>query len=632
MSIKLADAIVYFKADQTPLQQAQQQSERATRGWMGRVGDVITNAFGYAIGTVAVNAVKNLTQAVVANAGEMISAASDLNESSSKVGVVFGDNAQHVWDFAQTTAEAMGISENATLAAAGTFGNLFVTLGLGQRPAAQMSTDLVQLAADLASFNNLDPTEVLDKLRAGLVGEAEPMRALGVNINEAAVQAKALELGLIRTGEAMTDSDKVQARFALMMEQSATAQGDFARTSDGLANQQRILNAVWEDTQATIGTALLPAVTGLVTALTPMITALLPSLQGILEGLQPIMLEIGTQLQENLPRIIEGLLALFGGDMQTSIANFGAIIYSVLGPEAATQFLEFASWLQERLPQAMVVLQTAFNDVWPWIQSLVAQVVTWFQANLPLMEQAGANVVAFFQYHVAPALDNVWNIIKTIVETALGLMMNQVTFWLAVLAGDWDTAWLAIQTAFVTIWEGLVTILGEFLEGILNTIGSNTEEFVSVWRGNWEMAVEIVTTIFNQIKDFIGSIDLGELARNMLQGFISGVQSMAGAVVDAVGGVIGSAIDAAKERLGISSPSKVFDWIAEMSVSGFTNRMLSSIPQVGAAVRETLGAGAQAAQQTVSNVNYYLNPTYMDRESQPSLAQTVRGLQILTQA
>ena len=106
-----------------------------------------------------------------------------------------------------------------------------------------MSQGLVQLAADLASFNNIGVDEALLKLQSGLVGETEPLRALGVNLNAAAVQAEALKMGLAANVETLTAADMAQARYALILQQTTTAQGDLARTSDGWANQNRILQA-----------------------------------------------------------------------------------------------------------------------------------------------------------------------------------------------------------------------------------------------------------------------------------------------------------------------------------------------------------------------------------------------------
>lgn len=185
-------------------------------------------------------------------------AASDLQETQSKVGVVFGDSSRDIQAWASTSAEAMGISRQQAMESAATFGNLFTALGTSRDEALKMSPALVQLAADLASFNNASPEETLLALRSGIVGEVEPLRRFGIAINAAAVESKALEMGLAATKSELTEGMKVQARYALIMEQSKTAQGDFARTSEGLANQQRTLQANFANVRAELGEKLLP--------------------------------------------------------------------------------------------------------------------------------------------------------------------------------------------------------------------------------------------------------------------------------------------------------------------------------------------------------------------------------------
>src|SRR4030067_2815215 len=128
---------------------------------MQRVGDTMT---------------LGVTLPLVAAGVAAIKFASDLDETRNKTAVVFGDMAQDVFDLADGRARAMGMSENAALSAASTFGNLFTSMGVGREQAADMSTGLVQLAADLASFNNLDPSEVFIKLQSGMGGQGEPMR------------------------------------------------------------------------------------------------------------------------------------------------------------------------------------------------------------------------------------------------------------------------------------------------------------------------------------------------------------------------------------------------------------------------------------------------------------------------
>ena len=125
-----------------------------------------------------------MTAPIVGGFALAINSASDMSETVSKSNVVFGDMATQVQTFANSASTNLGMSSQQALEAASTYGNLFVSMGTGSGQAADMSTVLVQLAADLASFNNLDPTEVLEKLRSGMVGETEPLRSLGVNITE----------------------------------------------------------------------------------------------------------------------------------------------------------------------------------------------------------------------------------------------------------------------------------------------------------------------------------------------------------------------------------------------------------------------------------------------------------------
>jgi hypothetical protein len=126
-----------------------------------------------------------MTLPILAIGAASIKSASDLEETRNKVKVVFGDMSEDVLKWGDSAALAFGMSKQQALEATGTFGNLFTSMGLGQEASADMSQGLVELSADLASFNNIDPGLVLEKLRSGLVGEVEPLRTLGINLTMA---------------------------------------------------------------------------------------------------------------------------------------------------------------------------------------------------------------------------------------------------------------------------------------------------------------------------------------------------------------------------------------------------------------------------------------------------------------
>lgn len=197
-----------------------------------------------------------------------IDAGSNLEESINKTKVVFEDTSTQILEWSKTADSALAMTQQQALESASTFGNLFDSMGLTESASASMSTALVQLAADLASFNNIGTEDALMKIKSGIVGEVEPLRALGVNLSAAAVEARALEMGLAASAAELDNNDKVMARYALILEQTKNAQGDLARTSTGWANQTRILGAAVGDLAANVGTKLLPQLLPLLNNLT----------------------------------------------------------------------------------------------------------------------------------------------------------------------------------------------------------------------------------------------------------------------------------------------------------------------------------------------------------------------------
>lgn len=205
--------------------------------------------------------------AITDQVGQMVKAASDLAESQSKVGVVFGTSAKNVQEWSATAVKSMGMTQQAALEAAGTYGNLFQAFGIGRTEATKMSTTLVQLASDLASFNNTSMDEAIQALRSGLSGETEPLKRYGVALNDARLKQEALNMGIYNGKGILSAAQKAQAAYALILKDTALAQGDFARTADGAANTMKSLTAAFQQSQAIVGGALLRSIMDLGDAL-----------------------------------------------------------------------------------------------------------------------------------------------------------------------------------------------------------------------------------------------------------------------------------------------------------------------------------------------------------------------------
>lgn len=196
-----------------------------------------------------------------------IKAASDFEESASKVDVIFGRASKSVKDFANDAAVSLGQSKQDVLNAAGVFGTFGKAAGLAGDDLGLFTTDFVTLATDLASFNNSTPEEAVNAIGAALRGESEPLRRYGILLDDATLKAEATTLGIYKGNKALTSQQKILAAQSAIYKQSGDAQGDFARTSDGLANSQRTLSALFKNFQIQLGQKLLPATTDFVNGL-----------------------------------------------------------------------------------------------------------------------------------------------------------------------------------------------------------------------------------------------------------------------------------------------------------------------------------------------------------------------------
>jgi uncharacterized protein YoxC len=280
---------------------------------------------GASMGRVGSTMSLTVTPALLLLGRTAVNAASDLQESMAATEVVFGSAARAMESWADTAAESFGQSKRQALEAAAGFGNFFDALGLADGASADMSQTLVELASDMASFSNQDPADMLERLRSGLAGEVEPLRRFGVDLSAAAVNAEAMRLGLENANGEVDQAGLVQARFSLLLAQTANQQGDFARTSDGLANSQRTAKAAFEDASAALGERLLPAMA----SLTQFATDVLEAFQELPGPAQTAILAFGGLTAAAGPLLIVGSkLVTSWATLSTSVGGLSRVLSS----------------------------------------------------------------------------------------------------------------------------------------------------------------------------------------------------------------------------------------------------------------------------------------------------------------
>jgi hypothetical protein len=200
-----------------------------------------------------------LTLPILGAAAASVKLASDAGETASKMKVTFGASMPAITKQLDRFAKATGASRYELREQATTIGALLKPLNLGAKATADMSVNVTKLATDLASFNNVPVDDALNALKSGLTGETEPLKRFGILMNEAAIETEGLRLGLIKSGEELTEQQKVQARYSLILKQTKDAQSDATRTSGSFANQMKATKNALYDTGVSIGNILLPA-------------------------------------------------------------------------------------------------------------------------------------------------------------------------------------------------------------------------------------------------------------------------------------------------------------------------------------------------------------------------------------
>lgn len=220
-------------------------AEKSVSGTAAKIAKAIGSAF--------------VTKQIIEFGKAAIGVASDLNEVQNVVDTTFGtEGAIKVNEWARNAAEAFGESELQAKQFTSTLGAMFKSMGVGQADMEEMSMSLAGLAGDMASFYNLDPTEAFEKLRSGISGETEPLKQLGINMSVVNLEAFAMSEGITKSYEEMTQAEQATLRYQYIMSATADAHGDFADTSDSLANQQRILQLEIQTLAAEIGQDLMP--------------------------------------------------------------------------------------------------------------------------------------------------------------------------------------------------------------------------------------------------------------------------------------------------------------------------------------------------------------------------------------
>lgn len=504
--------------------------------------------------------------ALAAGLQDCVKAASDLNETVSKGQQIFGAGFSTVEKFAGTAAEQFGISKQAALDASSTFATFGKSAGLGGEELAGFATGLTGLASDLASFNNTSPDQAIQAIGAALRGESEPMRQYGVLLDDATLRNRAMAMGLIKsTKEALTPQQKVLAAQAEIYAQTADAQGDFARTNEGLAGQAKIATARFDDMKAQIGTALLPVVTEMAGKFNDLVV---PALQ---------------------------FVAAHADVFIPLAAGIAAVVIAIKAWGAAQQAVNIASTIYSGIVKVWTILQAAFNAVAaanPIVLIVLAVVavfallvagIIWAWNNVEWFRDG---VLAAWEF-IKAAVSSLWDVIQTVFSAIVGFIGPIVSFLVNLFAGLFNF-WFEGFKLYLSIVTTVFNVVWDVIQNVVGFIWNLFSAYFSFLFAGYRLLWDIIVSVFSAIFGFISGIvtRLASFASGLWNWFTDGLTGLWNLVTDTfnkvvgfIGGLAGRISDAARGMWdGISNAFKgAINWIIDA-----WNNLSFSLPSVDA--------------------------------------------------
>ena len=495
--------------------------------------------------------------------------ASNLQEVQNVVDVTFEESAGIINDWATKAASAYGMSELSAKQYTGTIGAMFKSMGLADEQVLSMSSDMVGLAGDFASFYNLEHEEAFNKIRAGISGETEPLKQLGINMSVANLEAFALSQGIDKSYNSMTQAEQATLRYNYLMSVSADAQGDFARTSGSYANQLRIAQLNMENLATGIGAKLLPICNEALTIFNDMFSGTMDISTGF-SKLTEMVVNLANDLLNSLPQIAET-----AGQIITSFASGITAMLPQLVPVATSVITTLVSTFSSNVAQ----ITTAAVQI---ILTLAEALIN----SLPELLNAAIQIVVALVNGITQALP----VLVPAIVSAVILMVNTLLANVPLILQTGIDLLMALVDAIPTVVTALVqnlptiitTIIDALIESIPLLIGAAIELFMALVEAIPIIVVELVKALPQIVTAIIqGLARLPELLWNILTEcvgkFISWGDQSENEGAQGSQSFLTQVINIIKEL-----PARVWEWLqnAITNISSFFNDILNTAAEM----------------------------------------------------
>ena len=520
-------------------------------------------------------------------AKDSVSAASDFDENLNKTLAVFGEAGQRFIDMSGSMASAMGMSKNQYLESVSLFGAIGKAMNIPNDQLMTMSENLTGLATDLGSFYNKSTEQAMTALKGALTGETEALKEFGIVANETTMDAFVKEQG--KSWSAMSAGEKAMARYQYIMQQTGFIQGDFARTSDGLANSQKQLQANMENLKVAIGTGLVPVFADITTKVAEFVSAITMSDEQLQQASQ--------NTQQKIDETNGKLQALADQGITTGdeVDNLKGQLEALSNQQVQTdKIAEMKNLLDQWKTPLMVVAGVLGTITAIWAAMKIAMLaINVVQGITNVLTGVWAVLTGAVSLAMAPI-----EVIALLIVAAIAAIILVVWGVIAVIQN-----WGAITEWLQGLWNGLcdwfASLPSKFSEWFNQAAQWCKDAFNNLW--NWFSGLDLLNMLFGALKN------IGQwLNDNCLQPIINWFKDIPGKIGDAIKGWGSWIGDTVKGWFGIKA--------GELNVyhSALGGNSLGQLPQ---------------RQYTVYNYNMYTNykPSMSFIENQRAIVEGGQG-------
>jgi hypothetical protein len=431
-----------------------------------------------------------------------VSGAANLEQSLGAVEAVFKGSAGQLLGWADDSVSRVGLAKSEYADLGTLIGAQFKNAGVPMDELAPKTDGVITLGADLAAQFGGSTSDAVSALSSALRGETDPVEKYGVSLTAAAVSAEAARLGFAKVGGEFDLAARQAATLSLIQAQSVDAMGTFSRESDTLANKQQRLGALWRDGAARIGTALLPAVSGMAGWL---IAALGPAL----DGAERLITSATAGATSVYSVLRDGDFTSFGGVQEDSA--FVGFLFGIR--DAAIAVRDFIGGLQ--LPSLVPPGEGATFQALPGLAGLMAVLAATGAAFAPYLPQLGTALSGLLgpALQIATSISPVGLVLRGLMPIlpAIAALAGQLA---ALLAGELAPTmgvFMGLTTAFVSLLSGQAAVVWPMLgAGIVTLVGLYVSELLPVilelWGAVLPLAATLLTGLLPSLTQILGAV------------------------------------------------------------------------------------------------------------------------------